>query len=206
MVVAEGGGHGGHIQFQHTQLGVYLVGACALLYTVAERGQEVLRKYHLNKRWYYLYGALCLSAYLYMLPFIRRGIGSAHRGYINLSTAYICWLMLAVFYHLPSLEALGFDVRADVSLALSVACYSVAALGALTGLQLLAVRLRICPPPPGAGGRELWTAVLFNGGSLAVACTTYYSLCGNGSDEALAARGASGAPVSPVRQAVCANF
>ncbi len=48
------------------------------------------------------------------------------RGYINLSTAYIGWLMLAVFYHLPSLEALGFDVRADVSLALSVACYSVA--------------------------------------------------------------------------------
>jgi hypothetical protein len=54
------------------------------------------------------------------------------------------------------------------------------ALGALTGLQLLAVRLRVCPPPPGAGGRELWTAVLFNGGSLAVACTTYYSLCGGG--------------------------
>jgi len=41
-----------------------------------------------------------------------------------------------VFYHLPSLETLGIDVRADVSLALSVACYSLAvriggALGAL---------------------------------------------------------------------------
>lgn len=29
----------GHLQFQHTQLGVYLVGVCALLYAVGERGQ-----------------------------------------------------------------------------------------------------------------------------------------------------------------------
>jgi len=29
----------GHLQFQHTQLGVYLVGVCALVYTVGERGQ-----------------------------------------------------------------------------------------------------------------------------------------------------------------------
>jgi hypothetical protein len=95
--------------------------------------QEVILKYHLNKRWYYLYGearnpphsalalahsqrqqqqqqqllprptrthptfdhpsknhptdraspppagALCLAAYLYLLPFIRRGLGSAHK-------------------------------------------------------------------------------------------------------------------------------
>jgi hypothetical protein len=140
-----------------------------------------------------------------------------------------------VFYHLPSLETLGIDVRADVSLALSVACYSIAvgpkeggvgraasrrecswrkgevgscppflwqplpkptpkradlhtvsplhappqALGTLTGVQLVAVRLGLLPPlPGGAAAREVWTAVVFNAGSLAVACTTYYSLCG----------------------------
>lgn len=197
---AAAGDDDGHIQFQHTQLGAYLVGFCALLYMLGERGQvrartngdttrharrssrarsdaavagnggdaaarctthtahtegrstsqrattahpyiqyihiqrtttyiytqEIVLKYHLHKRWYYLYGALCLAAYLYALPSIRRGLGSARRGYVNLSTAYICWLMLAVFYHLPSLETLGIDVRADLSLLLSVACYSLA--------------------------------------------------------------------------------
>jgi hypothetical protein len=33
------GGANAHIQFQHTQLGVYLVGVCALVYTALERGQ-----------------------------------------------------------------------------------------------------------------------------------------------------------------------
>ncbi len=40
----------------------------------------------------------------------------AARGYLNLSTLYIVWLCAAVFYHLPSLEQLGLDVRADLSL------------------------------------------------------------------------------------------
>jgi hypothetical protein len=39
-------------------------------------------------------------------------------------TLYIVWLCSAVFYHLPSFEALGVDIKADISLALSVACYS----------------------------------------------------------------------------------
>ncbi|KIY94245.1 hypothetical protein MNEG_13717 [Monoraphidium neglectum] len=115
--------------------------------------------------------------------------------------------MLAVFYHLPSLETLGIDVRADVSLALSVACYSVAVLGVLTGLQLAAVRLGVAPRVPGgAVAREMWTAVIFNSCSLAVSCTTYYSLCGNGSDDALLSRGATGGAMGPARQAVCAKW
>ena len=52
-------------------------------------------------------GATCLFAYLYVRPLIRRRLGSASRAYINYSTIYICWLLLAVFYHLPSLESLG---------------------------------------------------------------------------------------------------
>lgn len=52
-------------------------------------------------------GATCLFAYLYLRPLIRRGLGSASRGYINYSAVYICWLLMAVFYHLPSLESMG---------------------------------------------------------------------------------------------------
>ncbi len=44
----------------------------------------------------------------------------ARSGQINYYTLYIGWLCTAVFYHLPSLEALGIDVKADLSLALSV--------------------------------------------------------------------------------------
>lgn len=36
---ARGADDAGHLQFQHTQLGAYLVGVFALLYTVGERGQ-----------------------------------------------------------------------------------------------------------------------------------------------------------------------
>ena len=54
-----------------------------------------------------LAGATCLFAYLYLRPLIRRGLGSASRGYINYSAVYICWLLMAVFYHLPSLESMG---------------------------------------------------------------------------------------------------
>ena len=37
---------------------------------------------------------------------------------------YICWLCSAVFCHLPSFEALGLDMKADVSLGLSIAASS----------------------------------------------------------------------------------
>jgi hypothetical protein len=37
---------------------------------------------------------------------------------------YICWLCSAVFCHLPSFEALGLDIKADVSLGLSIAASS----------------------------------------------------------------------------------
>jgi hypothetical protein len=47
-----------------------------------------------------------------------------HRGYLNFGTLYICWLCSAVFCHLPSLESLGIDIKADVSLGLSIAASS----------------------------------------------------------------------------------
>ena len=38
------------------------------------------------------------------------------RASINFSSLYIIWLCSAVFYHLPSLERMGVDVKADVSM------------------------------------------------------------------------------------------
>ena len=42
------------------------------------------------------------------------------RGYINFYAVYIGWLVAAVFLHLPSFKSLGFDVRTDVSMLLTV--------------------------------------------------------------------------------------
>lgn len=49
---------------------------------------------------------------------------AVRRGYLNFGTLYICWLCSAVFCHLPSFEALGIDIKADVSLGLSIAASS----------------------------------------------------------------------------------
>lgn len=42
------------------------------------------------------------------------------RAYINYTGIYMCWLIAALFYHLPSLDSLGINVRADVSLTIVV--------------------------------------------------------------------------------------
>ena len=42
------------------------------------------------------------------------------RGYINLYTLYISWLCSAVFVHLPSLQSMGFDVRADITMLITI--------------------------------------------------------------------------------------
>ncbi len=42
------------------------------------------------------------------------------RGYINFYAVYIGWLCSAVFLHLPSFQALGIDVRTDLSVLLTI--------------------------------------------------------------------------------------
>lgn len=42
------------------------------------------------------------------------------RAHLDFNRLYIAWLVGAVFYHLPSLEAMGVPVKADVSLAIVV--------------------------------------------------------------------------------------
>ena len=55
-------------------------------------------------------------------------------GYINWSTAYILWLLSAVFYHLPSLQSLGIDARADLSLLLTTFLLTLGVLGVGAGV------------------------------------------------------------------------
>eukprot|EP00879_Flechtneria_rotunda_P021371 GHRR01022526.1.p1 GENE.GHRR01022526.1~~GHRR01022526.1.p1 ORF type:complete len:400 (+),score=129.69 GHRR01022526.1:397-1596(+) len=166
--------------FQHTQLGVYLAGAFGLLYIGASSAQSIVDKYHFSKKWFYLYGVLCCFAYLYLRPFVRRGLGSAHRGFLNFYSLYIVWLCSALFCHLPSLEALGFDIKADVSLGLSIAASSLLVLGVLHGLQAAAVHLKWLRPTPGVSRQAAWSCIILNSLTLAAACSTYFQLCGNG--------------------------
>jgi hypothetical protein len=59
------------------------------------------------------------------------------------------WLCSALFCHLPSFSALGLDIKADISLALSIAASSLLLLGLLHALQALAVHARLLAPAPG---------------------------------------------------------
>lgn len=174
-------GQDGSSPFQHTHFSMYAVGLCALCFICYDSVQGIVQKYDINKKWFYLYGATCLSAYVYVRPLIRRRLGSAASGYINWSTVYIAWLCGAVFYHLPPLESMGFDVRADLSVLLTTFLLSLTTLGALTLVHGAAVALRALRPRLLAptGGRSVWVAVLLNSANLAVACSSYYSFCGN---------------------------
>jgi hypothetical protein len=71
------------------------------------------------------------------------------RGYLNFYSLYIVWLCSALFCHLPSFQALGIDMKADVSLALSIAASSLLVLGVLHGLQLLLIHVKLLAPAPG---------------------------------------------------------
>ncbi|KAG2491434.1 hypothetical protein HYH03_010220 [Edaphochlamys debaryana] len=130
---------------EHTHLGFYLVGFFFTACVLSSSAQSFLERNRLNRKWLVLYGVLCVFAYLYARPFIRVGLGSAKRGYINFSALYIVWLCSAVFYHLPSLESLGVDVKTDVSMLIVVFLSSLAALTALAALHTAAVWLRLLP-------------------------------------------------------------
>lgn len=42
------------------------------------------------------------------------------RGYINYYSVYLFWLGSAVFIHLPSFQSMGIDVKADISMLLTI--------------------------------------------------------------------------------------
>lgn len=164
------------------------------------------------------------------------------RGYINMYAVYIIWLVSAVFHHLPTLDEFGMNVKADISIILSVFsatfvvrgydqsyepmgvhfqlgagfechfvvylvsafrdshkhvldCYTgcimsiftassfcylvtelfcfVQVIGLLNALHYTAVSMKKVSPflfVPGAGPREIWSAIAVNSMSVAVAC------------------------------------
>lgn len=128
---------------------------------------------------------MCLFAYLYTRPMIRRRLGSASAGYINWSSVYVVWLCAAVFYHLPSLESMGLDVKADISMALTVFLLSLLVLGGLATLHGIGVVFNMVAPRllfGNAGAREVFSAVILNAFNFSIATSTYYSFCGNAAD------------------------
>ncbi|KAK9835056.1 hypothetical protein WJX81_007542 [Elliptochloris bilobata] len=200
--------------FNHTHISVYLVGTFAVACVLYDSTQGVLQRYALNKKWYYLYGATCFFAYLYIRPLIRRGLGSASAGYINFYAVYIGWLCSAVFLHLPSFQALGIDIRTDLSVLLTIFLLSLLVLGALHACHLLAVGVGAAAPggARGAAGRkEALSLILLNSMSLSVACSTYYSFCGNAAatlaEGGAPAAGAAGRAIDGgLRAALCRKW
>ena len=70
------------------------------------------------------------------------------RGYINFYAVYIGWLCSAVFLHLPSFQALGLDVRTDLSVLLTIF---------LLSLLVRPAAARACLLPGGGRGRgNVW--------------------------------------------------
>ncbi|GAB4822190.1 hypothetical protein N2152v2_009236 [Parachlorella kessleri] len=155
-------------------------------------------------------GATCLFAYLYVRPLIRKRLGSASRGYINWGSVYIGWLISAVFYHMPSLQSMGVDVKADISLLLTVFLLSLAILGVLQGGYELAVLFKLVDPwlAVEGGAREAWAIVVLNSMTLALACSTYYNFCGNAGNRGAgsSAGGAGAGAAAPLKELVCRRW
>jgi hypothetical protein len=191
-------------QFRHTQYAVYITAMATALAAGYDSCHTIVQKYHINKKWFYLYGIMIMFAYLYVRPLIRKRLGSASSGYINWNTVYAVWLCSAVFYHMPSFESLGFDIRADVSIMLTVFSMSCALLGTLAGTygfltSIRSVSKRLLYVPPSS--KEIFGVVIMNSMTLALACSTYYSFCGNSLEHSK-----SSYPDDVVRNYICSDL
>ena len=94
-------------------------------------------------------------------------------GYLNYYAIYIIWLCSAVFYHLPKLEDLGMDLKADISVMMSTFIGTFTLISLIHGLHRLAVAFDVISPfliAPNDRSGALWAAVVINSTSLAVAC------------------------------------
>ena len=192
-------------QFRHTQYAVYITALATALSLGYDSAQGIVQKYHINKKWFYLSGIMTLFAYLYVRPLIRKRLGSASSAYINWNTMYALWLCSAVFYHMPSFESLGFDIKADVSIMLTIFLMSCALLGTLAGMygfvtSLRSVSKRLLFVPPSS--KEMFGVVIMNSMTLAMACSTYYSFCGNASGSG----GMAYNPNDAVRNYICSDL
>lgn len=168
--------------FHHSQIAtVGILGASlgALLY---DQYHLIYEKYHITKKWLNLCGMLCLFVWLYLRPLIRRRLGSASGGYINWNSIYVLWLTSAFIYHLPSLESMGVDIKADISMLLSSFLLSGAVLGVMAAACGAAVMLGWLSPrvwDHTGTMSQIFATIVLNSFNLAVASSTYYSFCGN---------------------------
>ena len=82
---------------------------------------------------------------MYIRPFIRHKIGSASQSWLNPYALYIGWLLSSLLYHLPTLEHMGINVKADVSLSILMylAAFLVRKGGARKGAEVGACSRRI---------------------------------------------------------------
>ena len=196
----------------HTQHAFYAISFIATLIIFYDSTQGIYDKYHINKKWFYLYGAMFAFAYLYTRPLIRRRFGSASARNINWSSIYAVWLCAAVFYHSPSFASLGLDIKADVSMLIAVFLGSLLILSIINALYGLAVLFRILSPrllDRNSGTRDAFTTVILNSVNLAIACSLYYSLCGNAPSDGEFAVGGGAFGTGKgdvVRSAVCGRW
>ena len=94
------------------------------------------------------------------------------RARLMLPQVYAAWLVSSLLYHFPPLDKLGFDIKADLSIALTIFMMSCVLLGAIVGVLSFANQLS------SVGSRELVGIVVLNSMTLAMACSTYFSFCG----------------------------
>jgi hypothetical protein len=160
--------------FRHTRYAVYLTTLLSFLCVFYDSAHTLSRDFPINKKWFALLLLTLLFAYLYVRPLIRERLGSASSATINWSAVYAAWLVSSLLYHFPPLDKLGFDIKADLSIALTIFLMSCVPLGCMVGLLSFLNKLT------SVGSRELVGVVIMNSMTLAMACSTYFSFCGSG--------------------------
>ena len=192
----------------HTQYAFYLASLFSVACISYDSAQGIIQRYPINKKWFYLYAVMCMFAYAYVRPLIRKKLGSVTQRSINWSTVYAVWLCAAVFYHLPSFDSLGLDVKADVSMLITVFLGSLVILGSLSVAYGTAAAFHLISPrliDRSSGARDAFTTVVLNSVNLAMACSSYYSLCGNAPSSS-GDGGSSTMSEDAVRSAVCGRW
>ncbi len=157
------------------------VRAHALALSLALRATRFVRQFPISKKWFAFLFLMLLYTYAYIRPLIRKNLGSASSATINWSAVYAAWLVSSLLYHFPPLEKLGFDIKADLSIALTIFLMSCVLLGSIVSALSFFNKL-----PSRVGSRELLGIVVMNSMTLAMACSTYFSFCGSGVDSAVA--------------------
>lgn len=159
------------LRFADTRYAVYLTTLLSFLCVFIDSAQTLSTALPISKKWFALLFLTLLFCYVYLRPLIRQRLGSASSATINWSFVYAVWLVSSLFYHFPPLDKLGFDIKADVSISLTIFLMSCVVLGGILGALSFANQARMST-------REVIGIVVMNSMTLAMACSTYFSFCG----------------------------